>query len=311
MKDRIEQLTVEAGGERIDRYLTGALPDLSRSQIQRLVEDGFVTVNNVPIGKASQKLVSGDEIKVVIPPPSPTTLVAEDIPLTVIYEDDDLIVIDKPAGMVVHPAAGHPGGTLVNAVLAHDPDLEGVGDEQRPGIVHRLDKDTSGLIVVSKNDHAHRHLQAQFKDRSAHKVYIALVVGKPPTPTGIIDAPLGRDPKNRQRMAVIREIGYVGRDSVTEYRTLESFKAFTLLEAEPKTGRTHQIRVHLTFLGCPIVGDALYSTPRAVNIKPPSLGRQFLHATRLTLMLPSGEVRTFESPLPPDLAEALAYVRAN
>lgn len=300
---------VDAGGERVDRYLATALPDLSRAQVQRLIEDGFVTVNNVPVGKASQKLAVGDEVKVTVPPPAPSTLAAEDIPLNVIYEDEDLLVIDKPAGMVVHPAAGHPGGTLVNAVLGYDPDLEGVGDEQRPGIVHRLDKDTSGLIVVAKNDRAHRHLQAQFKDRDAHKVYLALVVGKPPTETGIIDAPIGRDPKNRQRMAVTREES--GRESVTQYRTVESFKSFTLLEAEPKTGRTHQIRVHFTFLGCPIVGDSMYSTPRAVNLKLPGLERQFLHATRLTLTLPSGETKTFESPLPPDLANALAFLRAN
>lgn len=277
--------------------------------MQRLIEDGFVTVNNVPVGKASQKVASGDEVRVTVPPPSPSTLAAENIPLNIIYEDDDLLVIDKPAGMVVHPAAGHPGGTLVNAVLGHDPGLEGVGDEQRPGIVHRLDKDTSGLIVVAKNDRAHRYLQTQFKDRNAQKVYLALVVGQPPSATGIIDAPIDRDSKNRQRMAVMRDGS--GRESVTHYRTLESFKTFTLLEAEPKTGRTHQIRVHLTFLGCPIVGDSMYTTSRAVNLRLPGLQRQFLHAARLTLTLPSGQTRTFESPLPPDLAEVLTYLRAN
>ncbi|MEK7310589.1 MAG: RluA family pseudouridine synthase, partial [Chloroflexota bacterium] len=283
MTDRVVRLLVEAGGDRIDRYLANAVPDLSRAQIQRLIDDSFVTVNNVPVAKASQRINDGDEIVVTIPPPAPTTLTPESIPLNVVYEDGDLIVIDKPAGMVVHPAAGHPGGTLVNAVLAHAPDLEGVGDERRPGIVHRLDRDTSGLIVVAKNDRAHRHLQSQFKDRVAQKLYLALVVGKPPSPTGRIEAPIGRDPKNRQRMAVTS--GDSGRDATTVYRTVESFKQFTLIEAEPKTGRTHQIRVHLTFLGCPIAGDPLYATPRSVGVRLPGLHRQFLHATRLTLAL--------------------------
>lgn len=308
MTDRVVRLLVEAGGDRIDRYLANALPDLSRAQIQRLIDDGFITVNHVPVAKASQRISDGDEIVVTVPPPAPTTLAPESIPLNVVYEDDDLIVIDKPAGMVVHPAAGHPGGTLVNAVLAHAPDLEGVGDEQRPGIVHRLDRGTSGLIVVAKNDRAHRHLQKQFKDRAAQKLYLALVVGKPPTPTGRIEAPIGRDPKNRQRMAVTT--GASGRDAVTVYRTIESFKQFTLLEAEPKTGRTHQIRVHLTFLGCPIAGDPLYATPRSVGMKLPGLHRQFLHATRLTLALPSGVVRAFDSPLPDDLANVLTHLRS-
>src|SRR5574341_442598 len=309
MTDRLIRLTAETGGDRIDRYLANALPDVSRAQIQRLIEDGFISVNQVPAGKASQKLAEGDEIVVHIPPPAPTTLAPESIPLNIVYEDDDVIVIDKPAGMVVHPASGHPGGTLVNAVLAHAPELEGVGDEQRPGVVHRLDRDTSGLIVVAKNDRAHRHLQKQFKDRAAHKVYLALVVGKPPTPAGRIEAPVGRDPKNRQRMAVVQ--GDSGREAVTAYRTIEAFSRFTLIEAEPKTGRTHQIRVHLTFLGCPIAGDSLYTTPRSVNVKLPGLQRQFLHASRLTLVLPSGTTRTFDSPLPPDLANVLASLRST
>jgi 23S rRNA pseudouridine1911/1915/1917 synthase len=309
MADRTIHLTADSAGERIDRYLAHAIPDLSRSQIQRLMEDGFVTVNRAPISKASHKLTVGDEIAITIPPPAPSHLAPETIPLNVVYEDDDVIVIDKPAGMVVHPAAGHPGGTLVNAVLAHDPDLEGVGDEQRPGLVHRLDKDTSGLIVVAKNDRAHRHLQAQFKEREAHKLYLALVIGQPPSPTGRIEAPIGRDPKNRQRMAVTREAA--GREAVTVYRTVESFDRFTLLEAEPKTGRTHQIRVHLTFVGCPIAGDSLYSTPRTVNVNLPGLHRQFLHAAALALTLPSGAVRAFKSPLPDDLADVLAYLRST
>jgi 23S rRNA pseudouridine1911/1915/1917 synthase len=308
MTERVLHLSVESGGDRIDRYLAAAIPDVSRAQVQRLIEDGFVTANHVPITKASHKLSPGDELVVRIPPPAPTTLVPDSIPLDVIYEDGDLLVINKPAGLVVHPAAGHPGGTLVNAVLAHDPDLEGVGDEQRPGIVHRLDRDTSGLIVVAKNDRAHRHLQAQFKDRTAQKLYLALAVGRPPTPAGRIEAPIGRDPRNRQRMAVAH--GESGREAITVYRTVESFERYTLLEVEPRTGRTHQIRVHLTFLGCPIAGDTQYATSRSVQLKLPGLQRQFLHASRLTLALPSGAARTFDAPLPPDLAGVMAHLRS-
>ncbi|MEK7324080.1 MAG: RluA family pseudouridine synthase, partial [Chloroflexota bacterium] len=277
MTTRIISLTADQGGDRLDRYLAQALPDLSRSQLQRLIDDGFVTVNHVLVTKASTKLASGDEVVVRVPPPAPARAAPEDIPLDIVYEDADLIVIDKPAGMVVHPAAGHPGGTLVNAVLAHAPDLEGVGDEQRPGIVHRLDKDTSGLIVVAKNDRAHRHLQTQFRDRLAQKFYLALVVGHPPTPVGRIEAPIGRDPKNRQRMAVLPEGNATAREAITVYQLLESFKTFALLQAEPKTGRTHQIRVHFTFLGCPLAGDTLYASRRSAGIKLPGLNRHFLH----------------------------------
>lgn len=311
MTTRVISLTAAQGGDRLDRYLAQALPDLSRSQLQRLIDDGFVAVNRVPVVKASTKVASGDEVVVRVPPPAPARAAPEDIPLNIVYEDDDLIVIDKPAGMVVHPAAGHPGGTLVNAVLAHAPDLEGVGDEQRPGIVHRLDKDTSGLIIVAKNDRAHRHLQAQFKDRLAQKFYLALVIGHPPTPVGRIEAPIGRDPKNRQRMAVLHEGDATAREAITNYQLLESFKTFSLLQAEPKTGRTHQIRVHFAFLGCPLAGDTLYASRRSAGIKLPGLNRHFLHATRLTLQLPSGKTRAFESPLPPSLASVLAELRAK
>jgi 23S rRNA pseudouridine1911/1915/1917 synthase len=311
MTTRIISLTADQGGDRLDRYLAQALPDLSRSQLQRLIDDGFVAVNHVPVDKASTRLATGDEIVVRVPPPAPARAAPEDIPLDIVYEDADLIVVDKPAGMVVHPAAGHPGGTLVNAVLAHAPDLEGVGDEQRPGIVHRLDKDTSGLIVVAKNDRAHRHLQTQFRDRLAQKFYLALVVGHPPTPVGRIEAPIGRDPKNRQRMAVLPEGNVTAREAITNYQLLESFKTFALLQAEPKTGRTHQIRVHFTFLGCPLAGDTLYASRRSAGIKLPGLSRHFLHATRLTLQLPSGETRAFEAPLPPDLAAVLNELRQS
>ncbi|MEK7441638.1 MAG: RluA family pseudouridine synthase [Chloroflexota bacterium] len=307
MTERIISITFDRDGDRLDRFLASALPDLSRTHLQRLIEDGFVTVDNVAASKTGMRLTGGEQIVVRVPPPAPTDLVAESIPLDVIYEDADLIVIDKPAGMVVHPSAGHASGTLVNAVLGHDPDIEGVGDEARPGIVHRLDKDTSGLIVVAKNDQAHRYLQTQFKDRAARKVYLALVVGRPKTQVGRIEAPIGRDPKNRQRMAIVS--ASKGREAITEYRVRESFKNYTLIEAEPKTGRTHQIRIHFGFLGCPLAGDALYSTRQSINVKPAGLSRHFLHAHRLTLRLPSGEERTFESPLPDDLEKILIELR--
>lgn len=307
MTERILSITADQDGDRLDRFLASALPDLSRTQLQRLIEDGFVTVDNAVASKAGRRLTGGERIVVRVPPPAPTDLLPESISLNVIYEDDDLIVIDKPAGMVVHPSAGHASGTLANAVLGHDPDIEGVGDEARPGIVHRLDKDTSGLIVVAKNDQAHRYLQTQFKDRTTRKIYLALVVGRPKTQVGRIEAPIGRDLKNRQRMAVVSEAK--GREAITEYRVRESFKNYTLIEAEPKTGRTHQIRVHFAFLGCPLAGDALYATRQSINVKPAGLSRHFLHAHRLTLLLPSGEERTFESPLPNDLESILRELR--
>ena len=307
MTERIISITVDQGGDRLDRFLASALPDLSRTHLQRLIEDGFVAVDNVAVFKTGARLTGGERITVRVPPPAPTDLLAESIPLNVIYEDGDLIVINKPAGMVVHPSAGHARGTLVNAVLGHDPDIEGVGDEARPGIVHRLDKDTSGLIVVAKNDPAHRYLQAEFKNRAARKVYLALVVGRPKTQAGRIEAPIGRDPKNRQRMAVVPESK--GREAITEYRVCESFKNYTLIEAEPKTGRTHQIRVHFAFLGCPLAGDVLYATRQSAGMKIEGLKRHFLHAHRLTLRLPSGEERMFESPLPDDLETILRELR--
>jgi 23S rRNA pseudouridine1911/1915/1917 synthase len=307
MTERVISITANQGGDRLDRFLASALPDLSRTQLQRLIEEGFVTVDNVAVSKTGLRLTGGERIAVRVPPPAPAGIAPEPIPLKVVYEDDDLIVIDKPAGMVVHPSAGHASGTLVNAVLGHDPDIEGVGDEVRPGIVHRLDKDTSGLIVVAKNDRAHRYLQTQFKDRTTRKTYLALVVGRPQTQVGRIEAPIGRDPKNRQRMAVVAEAK--GREAITEYHVRETFKNFTLIEAQPKTGRTHQIRVHFAFLGCPLAGDTLYATRQSSGMKIAGLKRHFLHAHHLTLRLPSGDERTFESQLPDDLEKVLTELR--
>jgi 23S rRNA pseudouridine1911/1915/1917 synthase len=231
-----------------------------------------------------------------LPPPAPASHQPENIPLDIVFENNDLLVVNKPAGMVVHPAAGHISGTLVNAVLGHDPELEGVGDEQRPGIVHRLDKDTSGLIIVARNRTAHNRLAAQFKSRDVSKAYLALVKGHISPEKGVIDAPIGRDPKKRQRMAVTG----AGRPARTEYSVIRQIGGYTLLEARPKTGRTHQIRVHLASIGHPIVGDATYGA------KSPLVERQFLHAYRLGFKLPSdGRYIELESPLPLDLQQAL------
>ena len=208
--------------ERLDKFLVGQLQEFSRSRIQGLIADGFVDVNGQPAKKAGQTLESGFSVTVRIPPAVPTDLVAEDIPLDIVFENDDLIVVNKPAGMVVHPAAGHASGTLVNAVLGYDPDIEGIGGEERPGVVHRLDKETSGLILLAKNERAHRWLQDQFRLRKVEKTYLALVDGKPPTPSGRVEAHIGRDPSHRKRMAIVSESR--GREAISEYKTLESFR---------------------------------------------------------------------------------------
>ena len=279
--------------ERLDKFLVGQLQEFSRSRIQGLIADGFVDVNDHAAKKAGQTLESESTVTVRIPPPAPTDLIAENIPLDILFENDDLIVVNKEAGMVVHPAAGHANGTLVNAVLGYDPDIEGIGGEERPGVVHRLDKETSGLILLAKNERAHRWLQDQFRLRKVEKTYLALVDGKPPTPSGRVEAHIGRDPSHRKRMAIVSESR--GREAVSEYKTLESFKSHTLLEFHPHTGRTHQIRLHCEFLGCPIVGDKIYGRKKpSVEIE-----RHFLHAYRLKIVLPGEtEPRIFEAPLP-------------
>lgn len=304
--DRLVTFQPPAAGDRLDKLVAAHLPEVSRTQAQRLIEDGCVTVAGEVVRKPALKVEAPTLITVAVPEPAPTRHVAEAIPLTIVYEDERLMVIDKPAGMVVHPAAGHLTGTLVNAVLGHDPDLEGVGDEQRPGIVHRLDKDTSGLIVVAKTDAAQRALQRQFAERSVEKRYLALVDGHPPTETGRIEAAIGRDPQERKRMAIVAE-SKGGRPAITEYSTREKFAAHTLLVCHLLTGRTHQIRVHLaSVLKCPIVGDVVYGRRR------PSLplDRHFLHAAELTLTLPgSRQRRTFTAPLPAPLEQMLESLR--
>lgn len=303
--ERIEIFIYDEGNaERLDKFLVQRLPEFSRARLQGLIADGFVLVNNAPAKKSGQLIETGFEIQVRIPPPVPSGLTGENIPLDIVFENDDLIVVNKPAGMVVHPAAGHSSGTLVHAVLGYDPDLEGIGGEERPGLVHRLDKETSGLIVLAKNEQAHNWLQDQFRLRTVEKTYLALVDGKPPTPAGRVEAHIGRDPNHRKKMAIVSE--KKGREAVSEYKTLESFKNHTLLEFHPLTGRTHQIRLHCQFLGCPIVGDSVYGK-KSITV---DINRHFLHAYQLKIILPNEKTpRTFEAELPDELKTALEEVR--
>lgn len=290
--------------ERLDKFLVACLPEYSRARLQAFIKEGQVQINDRTVNKSSTLVEPGDRVWVNVPPVQPTALVAEDIPLHVVFENEDVLIVNKPAGMVVYPAAGHSSGTLVHAALAHAPELEGVGGEHRPGVVHRLDKDTSGLIVMAKNDRAHRWLQDQFRLRRAHKIYLALVDGKPPTPSGRIEAPIGRDPAHRKRMAITTP--NKGREAVTEYFTREMFAQHTLLEARPLTGRTHQIRLHLALIGCPIVGDGVYGR-HTFSLE---IERHFLHAFQLSIVLPGEQqARTFEAALPPELIAVLEALR--
>lgn len=305
MSDRVEKFRYSGEtSERLDKFLVTCLAEFSRARLQGLITDGFVFINGAAAKKSGQMLEAGAQVEVHVPAPVPGGLVGEDIPLDIIFENDDLIVVNKPAGMVVHPAAGHASGTLVNAVLGYDPNMEGIGGEERPGLVHRLDKETSGLIVLAKNERAHNWLQDQFRLRTVEKTYLALVDGKPPTPLGRVEASIGRDPSQRKQMAV-RSAGK-GREAVSEYKTIESFKNHTLLEFHPLTGRTHQIRLHCQFLGCPIVGDSVYGK-RNPTIK---IDRHFLHAHRLKILIPNEkEPRTFEAELPDELKAVLEEVK--
>jgi len=282
-------------GIRLDKFVGERCPELSRTYAQKLITDGLITVNGRVV-KASLKLDTGDKVAVSIPPETPLPLEPEPIPLNILYEDADLMVLDKPAGLTVHPAPGHPGHTLVNAVLNYLPELANDEDSLRPGIVHRLDKDTSGLILVAKNRIAQAGLSEQFSSRSVAKSYLALVKGRLTPEIGSIEAAVGRDPHHRQRMAVVTR----GREARTGYRVIRYLGNYSLLEITPETGRTHQIRVHLAAIGYPVVGDATY------GVKSPHLSRQFLHASRLGFRLPStGKYVEFESSLPPDLEQAL------
>jgi 23S rRNA pseudouridine1911/1915/1917 synthase len=306
VNERLVQLLYQGEDEeRLDKFLVACLPDFSRSRLQALIKAGLVTVDGHAVSKAGQILDHEAQIEVCIPPPEPSELIPESIPLDILFENQDFLVVNKPAGMVVHPAAGHTSGTLVHAALAHVPDIQGVGGKLRPGIVHRLDKDTSGLILIAKNDQAHRWLQSQFRDRKVDKTYLALVDGAPPTKQGRIEAAIGRDPAHRKKLAVVPP--GKGRLAISEFRTLEAFSDHTLLEVHPITGRTHQIRLHLAYLGCPITGDSVYG--RRKSSLP--LTRHFLHAARLMIQLPSEKSpRVFEATLPVDLIKALNHLRS-
>ncbi|MBS1249987.1 MAG: Ribosomal large subunit pseudouridine synthase D [Chloroflexi bacterium] len=304
----IYQAELEKNGAslRLDKVLAAELEDYSRSQLQKLIKAGKVLVDGHPVLTKAEQVPPGAEIRVQVPPPQPTHLQPEKIPLDVVFENDDILVVNKSAGMVVHPAPGHETGTLVQAALAHSPEIEGVGGVKRPGLVHRLDRFTSGLILLAKNDHAQHVLQDQFQERTVEKEYHALVDGRPPTPKGRVEVAIGRDPTNRKRMAPV--LPQHGKEAISEYYTIEEFKNHTLLEVHILTGRTHQIRVHMAFLECPVVGDAQY------GFRNPTLPikRQFLHAARLSIIIPGeSEPSTFEAPLPPELVQVLDELRVS
>lgn len=290
------RLVVDQANLRLDKYICQSCEELTRSYLQKLIDEGRVTLND-KVAKPSLKPKVGDVILINLPPPSPSpALVPEDIPLTIIYEDNDILVVDKPAGITVHPAPGHPSHTLMNAILAHCPVISAIDNSVRPGIVHRLDKDTSGLMVVAKNKAAHLNLAAQLKSRRMLKRYLVLVKGCPSPEQGSIQAPIGRHPRDRKRMAVVPN----GREALTFYRVVRHLDSYTLIEATPRTGRTHQVRVHFSSIGCPVAGDAVY------GVRMPYLGRQFLHAFLLGFKLPStGEYMEFRSELPAELEQAL------
>jgi len=290
------RIVVNKANIRLDRYICHSFGELSRSYIQKLIEEGYVTVNAM-VAKPSLKVKIGDLIIINIPPPpSPPSLLPERIPLVIVYEDSDLLVIDKPAGITVHPAPGNPEHTLVNAILAHCPDILALDSSYRPGIVHRLDKNTSGLIVVAKKKEAQLNLSAQLKGRRMLKKYLVLVRGCLLPDEGDIKSSIGRHPKNRKKMAVVPG----GREAYTSYQVVKTIKGYSLVEATIRTGRTHQIRVHFSSIGSPVIGDDVY------GVKVPYLKRQFLHAHLLGFRLPStGEYVEFRSELPVELEQAL------
>lgn len=290
-------------GARLDAFLTAHLPALSRSRIKALIESGQITLGGVP-AKPAAKVHRGQRIDVNIPPPGPSGLTPEEIPLDVIFEDHNLLVINKPPGLTVHPGAGRPTGTLANAIASRVPELRSLGGGLRPGIVHRLDKDTSGLLVVAKTPRALASLVEQVASRTVRRTYLALVHGAPEHDEGTITAPIGRHPRHRTTMAVVAE----GREAITRYRVLERYARYALVEVHLVTGRTHQIRVHFAHIGHPVAGDPVY-TRRGDDLQ---IGRQALHAFRLEFRHPVGrEPMTFEAPLPADFSAGLARARAE
>ncbi|HKO56230.1 MAG TPA: RluA family pseudouridine synthase [Thermoanaerobaculia bacterium] len=306
---RIQTVRPDLDGLRLDRALSELFPDFSRSFLARLIDQRHVRIDTEVATKPSHRVAAGQQVAIDFPPPVPTSVESQEIPLIILYEDADLVVIDKPAGLVVHPAAGHADGTLVNALLFHIRDLSGLGGELRPGIVHRLDKDTSGVMLIAKGDEAHRRLTEAWNTDAVRKEYLALVYGTPKEAKGTIDAAIGRDARDRKRMAVVAG----GRRAITDYEVLERLRHASLVRLRLRTGRTHQIRVHMKHLGHPIVGDPVYSGPqwrgipdKKVQKALAALDRQALHAARITLPHPrTGEVMTFEAALPEDMARAL------
>ena len=292
----------DAQKKRLDRWLATQLTDLSRSQIVRLLLDGRITLDGVVPNKSGVKLASGQKIEVALPEAQSAIPQPEPMPLDVLYEDADIIVLNKAARIVVHPAPGHQNGTLVNGVLARYPDLHDPDQPERPGIVHRLDRDTSGVLIVARTVAARHFLQTQFRQRTTQKEYLALVLGHPETSKGTIEGPIGRHRTHRQKRAVVP----TGRAAITHYETVELFAQSALLLVRPVTGRTHQIRVHLDAIGLPVAGDELYG-PRRRRI--PNLQRHFLHALRLTIPTPDGQIQTFEAPLPQELENVLQFIR--
>ncbi len=296
----------ELAGSRLDRALGELLASHSRSSLARLIAEGHVHLDTRLSTKTSLRVEEGQTIEIDIPDPRATEIVAQDLPLCVLYEDRDIVVIDKPPGLVIHPSAGHDDATLVNALLHHVSDLSGIGGELRPGIVHRLDKDTSGVLIVAKHDIAHRALTSAWNTPAVRKEYLALVYGTPAATTGTIDAPIARDPRDRKKMAVVAG----GRNAITDYAVVSRFRYLSLMRLTLRTGRTHQIRVHLKHLGHPIVGDPAYSGPQWKGIPDKKLqkvlagaGRQMLHAARLTFLHPvSGLEMSVEAALPADFA---------
>lgn len=304
-------VSAQSSGGRLDRFLVRQMPDWSRSQIARLIREGLVIIGADRAKKAGDLVAAGQKITVTAQQEE-IRAHAEDLPLEILYEDSDVLVVNKPAGMVVHVGAGASSGTLVNALLGHIAKLSTEGGEERPGIVHRLDKMTSGLILIAKNNLAHRRLSEMFKSRDVHKTYLALVHGRVAVDNGEISRSVGRDPRRRVRMKVD---GIASRAALTKFHVLRRIGQFTLVEATPLTGRTHQIRVHLASLGHPVVGDTTYGAPAKLRLgkhEEPTLPRTFLHAAKLALAHPiTGASLKFEAPLPDELAKFLAYIEAH
>ncbi|TAG92843.1 MAG: RluA family pseudouridine synthase [Oscillatoriales cyanobacterium] len=303
--ENIGELNQNNVSQRLDIWLSNQIPDLSRSRVQTLISQGNVKVNDETCTSKKISVKTGDRIHLTLPETQPNSLQAESIPLDILYEDDSLIIINKPAGLVVHPAAGHPDGTLVNALLAHCP-LSAIGGVQRPGIVHRLDKDTTGAIAIAKTDIAHQHIQAQLKTKTARREYLGIVYGIPNAETGTVDLPIGRHPTDRRKMGIV-PVEKGGRDAITHWQIKERIGNYSLIHYQLETGRTHQIRVHTAEIKHPIIGDPMYSSNRSIGV---NLTGQALHAWRLQLEHPiSGELIEAIAPLPDQFNTLLRILR--